>query len=111
MKSISFLLKVFFAVNFVLLSSCRSNDFEVFSEKRYDKEIEEVRQWVLEHYPEQFSINSEKETEPPMQLKAEWGRAFTKSDNKEKTVEIPVVPLFPLQGVGVQRTIALPENR
>jgi hypothetical protein len=28
------------------------NLLDLLSEKRYPKEIEEVRQWVMEHYPE-----------------------------------------------------------
>ena len=100
-----------FVLPFLLLYSCRTIDLETVPEKRYPKEIEESRQWVMAHYPEQFSINLSKETEPTMQLKANWDRAFTGSDSKEKTVEIPVVPVFPPQvDRVVQRTIVLSEN-
>ena len=100
---------LYYVLSFLLLYSCQTeyDKHDRTSEKRYGKEIEDVRQWVMEHYPEQFSINSPKETEPEMLLKADWGKAFTGSDSKEKTVEIPVFPI----GVGVERRITLPENR
>ncbi|MDR2038658.1 MAG: hypothetical protein LBQ60_12110 [Bacteroidales bacterium] len=74
-----------------LLFSCRS-EYDLVYEKRLDKEVEDARQWIMERYPEQFSIRSA--TSPnTMFVKPDWNRAFTRSNSKIKTVETPVFPM------------------
>ena len=49
---------LYYVLSFLLLYSCKTeyDKHDRTSEKRYGKEIEDVRQWVMEHYPEQFSV-------------------------------------------------------
>ena len=77
----------------LLLPSCRA-EFDIFPEKGYDKEreIEEIRQWVMERYPEQILIRSQGSSDMKMILTPHWDRAVSNTHEKIKTVQVPMYP-------------------